>query len=62
MKRKQQLLGFPWKKQLFKQQVKFHGMGYGDELHKDFRKPPYLLKVKVFQKSADLIEISKQRK
>ena len=66
MQHKQRLLGFPWKKRLFKQQVKFYGMEYGDELHKDFRKSPYLLKVKAFHKddiwSTDLIEMPKQHK
>ena len=37
------------------------GMGYADELHREFRKPKHLLKVKVFDKdeiwSADLVEL-----
>ena len=37
------------------------GMGYADELHREFRKPEHLLKVKVFDKddiwSADLVEL-----
>ena len=36
-------------------------MGYADELHREFRKPKHLLKVKVFDKdeiwSADLVEL-----
>src|SRR5436853_7879578 len=39
----------------------FVGVGLAEELHKPFRKPPHLLKVKVFAKddiwSADLVEM-----
>ena len=42
------------------------GMGYADELHHEFRKPSYLLKVKVYDKddiwSADLVEMPKEGK
>ena len=42
------------------------GRGYTDELHREFRKPEHLLKVKVFDKddiwSADLVEMPKENK
>ena len=31
------------------------GMGYADELHREFRKPKHLLKVKVFDKDENLV-------
>ena len=50
---------------LSRAKMKF-GMGYADELHREFRKTTHLLKVKVFDKdeiwSADLVELRREPK